>query len=658
MQQSHGRTIFGSDKIVNGNEFLRHSEEIINGYDIPDLGSTDLTNINPGTYNTVALVKEDGKIFCTGSIIASNLVVTAKHCLMDKEGKKLRLYFGDNTNEPKEELYRPITDYKVRYPVDWTMTFPSFDVAWVKFSGDLPAPFRPLPILSSPLDLELKSEILQVGYGDHDPSVGSVKAGKKLWGKTVLYRYVNNPRFFHILLFHGEEGQGSCHGDSGGPAYVKVKGQWHITGVTNGFDVVLTPMTMTRTQDPEFPYNVNCAKNQSLYSFLGAHGNWIEETSGVEVFKSGNFLKLDREEEARHEQLQEWCSLQDIGSPQWNLMKILLDKKVDQLPQNEAAAFYENCDEIVEYLEGLTEVNLDHNSVMEGKLSFHPLILLPKLRRLGLYNFPKEIVDLSTIEYLNLDELILKNLSIENLDFLKLNSIRHLSLEQNPLYSLKGIERISDLEEVTISGTSLKDLSFLKGLNLKRLNAVALNSSVVLGLDKIAGNLEKLDLRNTIISDAGILSTMLNLKELWLTGDVGAVDLTNLKDLTYLSLKDFREGTLIFPQSLQNLKELSASENDLSDLSFLESATSVERINLTFNRVRNLEPFTRGYFPYLTSLNLSANPILNAAPLAALESLQVLRLFRTPLQRGLIPKTEENCPTQSGALPLREFCQK
>ncbi len=649
--------MFSGDKIINGQSFSPSGfQEIINGHNIPDLGQ--FREQHPGSFNTVALVKEDGKIFCTGSLIAENLVATAKHCLMDKKGQKIRLYFGDDTTKPDLTLYRPIVDYQVRYPIDWTMTFPSFDVAWVKFSGNLPEPFRPLPILANPGDLEINSKITQVGYGDHDPAMGSIKAGIKLWGTTQLNRYVNNARFFHILLFQGEEGQGSCHGDSGGPAYAKINGQWFITGVTNGFDVVLTPMTMTRTGDPQFPYNVRCSQNQSLYSFLGAHGDWIEETSGIEVFKSEEFMKLDRQDTLKDLELQEWCTLQDIGSPSWNLLKILLDQEIDRLPQSEGSLFYENCDRVVDYLSSLEEVDLDHNKVMSAKLAFGRLKLLPNLKKVALYNFPKENVDLKTIAGLSLEQLILKNVGIENLDFLSPNSIKKLSLEQNPLNSLKGIIKLVDLEEITVSGTPLKDLSPLRVFNLKGLNAVGLNATVVFGLDKVSGNLERLDLRNTIIPDPGVISTMLTLKELWLTGDIGAVDLTNLKELTYLSLKDFKEGKLIFPQSMQNLKELSASQSDIGDLEFLSSATMIEKINLTFNRIRSLEPLGKSTFPYLVNLNLSANPILNAEPLANLESLEILRLFRTPLQQGLIPKSEENCPTLKGPQILRKFCSK
>lgn len=625
--------------------------KIIGGHQVPQ------EEKHPGHFNTVALVKEDGKIFCSGSIVAENLVVTAKHCLMDKKDQKLRLYFGDDTTQAKDDLYRPIVAHDVRHPTDWTMTFPSFDIAWVKFEGELPRPFRPLPILTNPENLRPGARILQVGYGDHNPNVGEVEAGQKLWGETRLLRYINNPRFFHILLFHGEEGQGSCHGDSGGPAYIQIEGQWFIIGVTNGFDVVLTPRTMVRTGDPDFPYNVDCSKNQSLYSFVGAHGRWIEETSGVVIEKRSPFVTADRTESLTPETLGQWCKLQDIGSPQWNLLKILLDKKVDSMPQSEASEFYENCDEIVTYLESLDTISLDHETVMEGTLGFEPLKLLPNLKKLALYNFPRELIQIETIKDLDIDELILKNIGLMDLRKLQKNKVRKLSLEQNPLYGLRGIEILDGVEEVTLSGTPVKDLSPLSSFNLKALYAGGINSPVVFGIDNLAQDLEILDLKNTIVANSKVLSLMKNLKELYVTGDMGAIDLSELTNLEIIEIKDFKQNEIVFPQTLQNLRKLSASQNELVNIFFLERAPNIEDINLTFNNIRNLEVFKPGSHPKLKSLNLSGNPLLNVSPLANLEALELLRLFRTPIQSGLIPKTEENCPTQNGSWALKNFCR-
>lgn len=633
-----GTHVLARQKIVSG-ETLKHD--------------------NPGFYNAVALVKEDGRIFCTGSLIAPQIIATAKHCLVDKDpaNPKIKVYFGDDTNLIDESLYRKVLSWDIRHPTDWEMSFPSFDVAWVKFEGPAPSAFHTLPILSDPSRLRPGMEVIQVGFGDHHPEPNIIRAGKKLWGKTRLKRYINNPRFFHILLFEGDQGQGSCHGDSGGPAYVKLDEGWHIIGVTNGFDLVLTPQAMMQTGDEDFPYSVDCAQNQSLYSFLGAHGFWIESTSGIVMDKSDEFLDLDRELPLEdYQSLKQWCEGTDIGSPQWNLLKVLMDQRVDEIGQEEAGDFYEDCDQVVTYLNGLESVYLDYNEVAPSNLAFDPLKHLPNLKELSLLNYPKAFLALDTLKGLNLKTLTLKNLGLETLDFLQENFIEELSLEQNPLYDIAGILKTKNLRSLNLSGTSVKDLRILNPLELKELRITGLNSSVVFGLDTIAPHLELFDARNTVLATPMVVGRMTNLKTLLITGDNSPLDLRNLTKLKDIQLKDFFNSGVIFPDDLSSLVSLSANQCDISDLSFLESAKSLEELNLTFNRIGDLSPLGASSFSSLKELNLSGNPILDVAPLANLESLELLRLFRTPLQRGQIPKTEDNCPQKRGPSVLNTFC--
>ncbi len=612
---------------------------------------------NPGANNAVALVKENGKIFCTGSLVAPNIVATAKHCLVDKEDQVIRIYFGDDTTLAKEELYRDIEAWDTRHPTDWEMTFPSFDVAWVRFSGHAPKNFRTLPILSDPSKLHIGMEVIQVGFGDHHPEPNVIRAGQKLWGRTRLKRYINNPRFFHILLFEGDEGQGSCHGDSGGPAYVKIKGRWHIIGVTNGFDLVLTPEAMAQTGDDDFPYHVDCAQNQSLYSFLGAHGHWIEQTSDSVLHKSEPFENIDRSEaRAEFKSLGQWCQSRDIGSPQWNLLKILLDQKVDDLGQDQSGDFYEDCGQITRYLEGLERVYLDYNQVTSSKISLAPLSLMPSLKELHLLNYPKAFVDLESIKGLNIKKLQIKNLGLETLDFLQENTIEEVSFENNPLYDIRGILNIKGLKSLNLSGTSVKDLRVLNPLKIKELIITSLNSSVVFGLETIAPHLESFDARNTVLASPMIVGLMENLKYLKITGDNAPLDLSKLNKLEELELKDFFNGGVIFPKNSPALKILSASQCDISELDFLKNIPFLIELNLTFNRIGDLRVFENQRFPFLKELNLSGNPILDVKPLASLEALGLLRLFRTPLQRGQVPKTEANCPQNRGSEALRNFC--
>jgi len=614
---------------------------------------------HPGDFNTVALVKENGKVFCTGSLIGSNLIATAKHCLVDKELGDFNVYFGNDTNKPIKKLFREVTAFKVRYPLDWSMMFPSFDVGWVEFEGTLPKGFKSLPILSTSDFLPIGQEIHQVGFGNNSPKRGVIEAGVKLQGITRLQSYINNPRFFHILVFKGDEGQGSCHGDSGGPAYAMIEDQWYIVGVTNGFDIVLTPESMMRTGDPDFPYDVNCSKNHSLYSFLGAHGNWIEQSSGKQVQKSTQFPESDRANVGEYSSLKKWCEATDIGSPNWNLLKVLLDKRVDQIDQSSAADFYNDCHAIAQYLAGIEEIRLDSTTTMEGTLSFESLKLLPRLKSLKISNFSKGTLNLSSISGLTLETLVLRNLEIEALDSLSGNTVESLSLEKNPLNSLNGVDKFINLESLDISNTQVKTLRPLQNIPLKKLFASGMNTAYLLEIDSLNRGLETLDLRNTITpAFEGSLKRFTSLKKLWLTGNIEKIDLSYNINLEFLSVSGFKLNEITFPKTLENLVQLSASNCDLESIDFLASARNLKKASLSFNRINDLSVFEQYPFPKLEDLNLSVNPILDLSPLKGLEVLRVMRVSRTPIQRNLIPKTEQNCPTFNSPEPLAKFCSK
>ncbi len=609
---------------------------------------------HPALYNTIALVKADGKIYCTASLIGPKLAVTAKHCLMDREPKDVNLFFGNSTHQ--EGITIAAVDYKVRYPVDWTMMFPSFDIAWIKFEEEIPAGYQPLPILSNRGLLTEGMDIYQAGFGNHSPLRGRVEAGDRLVGMTQLGQYIDNSRFYNILLFQGEPGQGSCHGDSGGPAYVNIGGQWYIIGVTNGFDVVLTPDAMERTSDPDFPFSVNCAENQSLYSFIGAHGKWIESTSQEVVWKSSPFLDLDREASKEDQDLMDWCQARDFGSPSWNLLKILIDKRVDQLPQSQGQDFYHNCNRIVEYLKSVTSIYLNYNSTPEGHINFSSAKLLPALEKVSIYEYPLDQVNLSTLEEVNLKELRLINLGLNRLALGKNVNVESLYLDKNPLSDLQGIKSLKGLKRLSLTGTTLEDLSELEGIDLEELNLVGMNTSILLGLERVSKGLKVLDLRDTYIPNTNVLKKFKSLRELRLTGTSGKVDLSRNKKLETLFLNEFQNGEVTFPDEMPLLKNLFYTNSDVDTINFLKGSPLLEEVTLTFNRIQDLSVFETSSFNRLTMINLSVNPILDVSPLAQLSNLSILRLYRTPIQSNLVPRTEENCPTTVGSLALQKFC--
>lgn len=567
---------------------------------------------HPGKFNTVALIKASTKkVFCTGSLISKTMILTAKHCLVDKKPEDVLVFFGADTAKLDQGFIREALALKVRKLKDWQMTFPSFDVAWIQLKEEAPSAYKPLPILSLKEELPI-APVHLAGHGNSSPTNGKIEAGVKYITTTNLKTYYDNPRFFHILLFEGQEGRGACHGDSGGPAYIKTKKGWAIIGVTNGFDIVLTPKAMSRTNDEDFPYRIDCKKNQILYSFAGAHGAWIERSSKQAVLKTSEFKESSIDDSSQVGSIQEWCARRDFGSPEWNLLKLLLDQKVDSMNQDEAEAFYNNCNEIETYLTSLRKLRIDGEKTMDASYSFAPLHLLD-LDILKIFNSNIDQFSFETDKTIEIKKLSLNKVGLESLKSLNLSKmiIHSLSLDNNPLTSLNGLEELTGLYGLSLYRTMIEDFTPL--LKFKELEELDLSATLLKSTDLLkAFKLKKLTIGSP------------NLEEISLAGQ------DQLESISINSTKIFNPDLL---QETPNLKEAHLAHLNIKDLSV----------------------FSKFDFLKLEKINLTGNPIVNLTSLSNLKGLVNLKLFGTPLAKKQIAKTPENCPIV-GPEVLVKFC--
>lgn len=636
-------------------------KKIVGGNDVP-LG-------HPGEWNTVALVKEDGKIFCTGSIIAKDLILTAKHCLIDKEADQINVFFGSDTNEPDLGEFRTVKALSTRRPDYWEHEFPSFDVAWVKLNTEVPDSFHPISLVADESLLRPGMDVHLVGHGNRGFSNQGILAGLKRHMVTQFKEYIDSPRFFNVLLIEGEPGQGACHGDSGGPLYIKTgdsgdpKQNWAVAGITNGFDVVLTPRTMTRSSDPDFPYNVTCENNQILYSFTGGHVDWIQRTSEIELQTQGEVTPRGPSQEDEFHNFKEWCQSRSIGTPSWNLLKFMLDQVVDENPQQEARDFYMNCEKIESILSKKERLYLDGNDVLQVPLSFHHLKFLPSIKQINISNYRENLLNLASLSDLQIEQLKLTKNGLQNLDFLlKENgnfNIKELSLSQQNLTRLDGIDGINGLESLilTNNGDSRFVMPVLENLRSLDLEATLFDD---IGWLNLHSRLKTLRISHTPLgSDIDALPMHLELKELNLgplKDETKVIDLTAQVSLEFLRIRDAKSLSQILG-SFPLLREAHLSGTDVSDLSFLSDSSLLERATLTFNQIKKTESLSIGEYPKLESLNLSRNPLVSLSGLQNAINLKYLKLFGTPLKSGTIGKTPENCP-RSGSSVLIEFCSK
>lgn len=222
---------------------------------------------------------------CTGSLIGKRTVLTAAHCLYDPnitdviavfnpsldDGSKQKAFIHGARAIPSE-LFSPSSKGG-----SFVEGKPWNDIAIVQLRSDAPADFQ-LTQLPTEKDLGLLkagSDILLAGYGVTNPIVNVEKMVK---GKKVITPVVDASDTAGILRFVTTKvliatkdnkeieidqlggTRGACHGDSGGPAFIKnAEGTYTIIGVTSrGTDL-----------------NGNCDK-QNVYTNVYGQLDWIK----------------------------------------------------------------------------------------------------------------------------------------------------------------------------------------------------------------------------------------------------------------------------------------------------------------------------------------------------------------------------------------------
>lgn len=224
------------------------------------IGGEEVTKLDENVYSNtvVSLLNVRDESLCTASIIAPDLLLTAAHCVSGPAAN-LRIIFGPRVVDP----IAPNTVVRV---ADAYMTSPLWavrqferhdngDIAVVKFSGGLPEGYKVIPILEDTSVLNVGSMVLLAGYGWSD---GINKTGSGIL--RFVETDIESTTFSSTeIVLNQKNGKGACHGDSGGPAYIKVGNEWALVGVTS-----------RGINDPQDTCGVS-----SVYTLAPAYQNWI-----------------------------------------------------------------------------------------------------------------------------------------------------------------------------------------------------------------------------------------------------------------------------------------------------------------------------------------------------------------------------------------------
>lgn len=209
-----------------GEPLLRDADQIIGGSDVESGDEVALS--------TVAIVNQlpNGRSsICTGSLLSSDIVLTAAHCVGPK-GSKTYIVFRKDLKDSGHAA--PITG-AIRHP-DYGSTSGDVDqndIAVMSFDGGLPDDYEPAELLEDESPLRDGAKITLAGFG---VTIGSPALRSGTSGRLHAVTTTLKQAFYGETesLTEQSQGRGACHGDSGGPAFIRDgSGRLKLFGVTS-----------------------------------------------------------------------------------------------------------------------------------------------------------------------------------------------------------------------------------------------------------------------------------------------------------------------------------------------------------------------------------------------------------------------------------------
>jgi internalin A len=394
-------------------------------------GSDQIPQDHPGHFATVGITSLPGHPDCTGVIIASNLIVTAGHCLPNPilyptGVPNVDIVFGSGTTSTRLRA----TEWRTFRNRAFVEAGLSYDIAWVKFTDSLPEGYRPVTVVEEISSLQPGESLDLVGYG-----LTSSKAsldGIKRMVTTKLDTVFNSGRLVGILRYGPTPGFGGCRGDSGGPAFIKINDTYRLAGITRGVDSSLLS-------------SIKCEAGEGLYTFVGYYKNWLEKAAAGHTDENSSAESWPTAL-PRYETFLEYCESFDLPYDAWMTVKQIL-----------APYKTYDCRKLSSMIDAEKKLVFIGDSATT--FSFEFVAQLKFLEQLEISKNHPKISDLTKIGNLkNLKSLKLSWQAIRDVTPLtELTELEHLDLDTNHIEDISALGALRKLKTLSVRGNPIKD---------------------------------------------------------------------------------------------------------------------------------------------------------------------------------------------------------
>lgn len=204
--------------------------------------------------------------------------------------------------------------------------------------------------------------------------------------------------------------------------------------------------------------------------------------------------------------------------------------------------------------------------------------------------------------------------------------IRSLPLYSNNIKSLKGVEKLKNLEDFAVVCNTIKDFGPLA--SLINLTNVFIDGNVIEDMSVIykLKNLKELLIQQSKVKEINGIEKLQNLETLCLASneieDISPI--TKLTKLKCLLIDGNRIKDLNGLDKLQNLETLSIGSNEIRDISPIGKLTKLKSLSINNNKIKDISVLKN--LTSLGTLSLNNNMIFNVRPLVNLNNLRVLYL--------------------------------